>query len=162
MPATRIIHKSFTPGQIYPQLRMQDTPERRKRRGGGVSGSMMASSSTLPIVHRRTHCQSWWHWLMRKRSHHYSIRLIDYMESQWRETLQGKVHAPALYHCGGRKNMSNSRTRAVFEHKTLVGISHLLSYNILLYYYYGDRKQWVLSVLNKSVLLLVTSFIFLY
>lgn len=59
---------------------------------------------------------------MRKQSHHYSIRLIDYMESQWRETLQGKVHVPALYRCGGRKNTSNSRTWAVLEHETLVGI----------------------------------------
>lgn len=59
---------------------------------------------------------------MRKQSHHYSIRLIDYMESQWRETLRGKVHAPALHHCGGSKNTSNSRTCGFLEHETLVGV----------------------------------------
>lgn len=42
MPATHIIHKSVTPGQIYLQLVMQDTSEGEKRR---VAGSMVASSS---------------------------------------------------------------------------------------------------------------------
>lgn len=39
---------------------------------------------------------------MRKQSHHYSIRLIDYMESQWREALQGKVHGLIALWCNNK------------------------------------------------------------